>query len=82
MDALAAEMQRDLAEVAEVRWTEPHAVELVPKNERAVGVAWFDTGDELQIETLGGIGGRWELAGPKPTPCSSRRRSKPLSLGG
>lgn len=54
-------MERDLAEVAEVRRTDPHLVELAPRNERSVGVVWFDTGDELQVETLGDRGGRWEL---------------------
>jgi hypothetical protein len=55
-------MQRDLADAAEVRWEEPHSITLIPRNERALAVSWFDTGDELQVETVGdGNGGRWEL---------------------
>jgi hypothetical protein len=54
-------MQRDLADVAEVGWEDPQWITLVPRNERALAVTWFDTGDELQVETLGGEGGRWEL---------------------
>ncbi len=61
LEALAEQMEQDLAGFAEVRRSEPHFVELTPRNERAVGVIWFDTGDELQVETVGERGGRWEL---------------------
>lgn len=61
LDALADELERNLAGVAEVRRSEPHFVEVTPRNHRAVGVIWFDTGDELQVETLGDRGGRWQL---------------------
>ncbi len=61
LEALAKQVQRDLADVAEVRWEDPHWITLIPRNERALAVTWFDTGDELQVETLGGEGGRWEL---------------------
>ncbi|HEU0102228.1 MAG TPA: hypothetical protein VFR07_07900 [Mycobacteriales bacterium] len=62
LESLASEMQRELAGVADIERYEPHWVELQPRNERAIGVVWFDTGDELQIQTLGGgSGGRWEL---------------------
>lgn len=61
LEALAREMQRDLADVAEVQWEEPHSISLLPSNRRALPVLWFDTGDDLQVETIGGPGGRWEL---------------------
>jgi hypothetical protein len=61
LQALAEEMRRELSGVADIRAEGP-VVELRPKNERAVGVVWFDTGEELQVQTLGGgSGGRWEL---------------------
>lgn len=54
-------MEREVGGLADINRSEPHSVELAPHNQRAVGVLWFDTGDELQVETLGDRGGRWEL---------------------
>ncbi len=61
LEALAEQMEREVGEFADINRREPHLVELVPHNQRAVGVLWFDPGDELQVETLGERGGRWEL---------------------
>lgn len=61
LEALRRELQRELAEVARVEGDQSGSVELRPTNDRAVAVAWSDWGNELQVETLGGVGGRWEL---------------------
>lgn len=34
---------------------------MTPRKEGALALYWFDTGEELQVETGGGLGGRWEL---------------------
>lgn len=34
---------------------------LTPNRQDAVGVAWNDWGDALQVQIMGGHGGRWEL---------------------
>ncbi len=60
LEALATEMQHDLVDVAEVLWEKPHCITLIPRNERAVAVSWFDTGAELQVET---IWRRWRAVG-------------------
>lgn len=60
---LADELDRRLTHVAALRrdelfdgsWT------LTPNKRQSVGVTWTDFGDAIQIETLGGDGGRWEL---------------------
>ncbi len=61
LEAFADQVEREVAGFADINRREPHFVELAPHNERAVGVLWFATGNELQVETLGGRGGRWEL---------------------
>jgi hypothetical protein len=35
---------------------------LEPVNKRSLAVTWLDFGWDLQVETLGGPGGRWELS--------------------
>ncbi len=61
---LRLDLERTLgnAAVVEVQADEQgESVALAPVRERALGVVWTDCGSELQVETVGELGGRWEL---------------------
>lgn len=61
---LATELQGVVGEAAEV-FHRPDlfagAWDLTPHKPGALPVTWLDYGTELQVETMGGPGGRWEL---------------------
>jgi hypothetical protein len=60
---LAAELETRLGPAADLRRDELfHGCWwLTPTNPRSIGATWIDFGEALQVETLGGDGGRWEL---------------------
>jgi hypothetical protein len=63
LDAFAAGLRSRLVGVASLT-DEPlgrRSWLLTPERRGAVGVAWNDWGDALQVQVLGGQGGRWEL---------------------
>jgi hypothetical protein len=57
----AEELGTRFGSIAEVDRSDGLSVSLTP-GDGGLAVCWFDTGSELQVETLGGPGGRWELA--------------------
>jgi len=61
--ALADDLERTLGESAVVERQQRGGqdVAVTPVRRGALGVSWFDTGDDLQVETGNGLGGRWEL---------------------
>ncbi len=63
LSALADDLERTLgaSAVVERQQRGGQDVAVMPLRPGAVGVSWFDTGDELQVETGNGLGGRWEL---------------------
>lgn len=61
LDRFADDLASHLPGMVEVERTDCLAVTLQPIRTEALPVTWFDDGDSLQVETLGGPGGRWEL---------------------
>ena len=62
LEALSAEMRARFGDAVVVHRTGGgQCVEMTPRKEGALALYWFDTGVELQVETGGGLGGRWEL---------------------
>lgn len=59
--SFAEELAASLPGMVEVEANDALAVVLHPKRPDALGLAWHDDGEGLQVETLGGPGGRWEL---------------------
>ena len=61
--AFANRLREELEGVATLEVTHSPAKgwTLVPNSDLAVAVAWMDWDDYLQVEVLGGQGGRWEL---------------------
>ncbi len=60
----ADELKRTLDTAAHVEHTATSvgpAVRITPANASALAVCWIYAGDEVTLETLGGLGGRWEL---------------------
>lgn len=63
LERLAADLERRYQNAVEIEreevlggtWTAS------PKRSGALSVSWIDMGEELQVEALGGEGGRWEL---------------------
>lgn len=59
----ACDLQRSLGSAATVltdnsQWMSTY---LTPARSTALGVSWIEFGDEVILETPGGLGGRWEL---------------------
>lgn len=61
--ALADDLERTLGDSAVVVRESPagQAVVVTPVRPDALGIRWFDFGDQLQVQTANGLGGRWEL---------------------
>ncbi len=68
LEALASEMQASFGDAVTVRRVGGHPddadgldVEMTPSTEGALALSWFDTGEYLRVETVGGPAGRWEM---------------------
>jgi hypothetical protein len=63
LEGLANDLERTLGASAVVVRQQPGGRDVVvtPVRRDALGVSWFDTGEELQVETANGLGGCWEL---------------------
>lgn len=60
LEALHDALVGDLAGVSRVV-RHGEGVDVLPDRPGALAFCWVDFGDSLQVETLGGQGGRWEL---------------------
>ncbi len=58
---MADDLEEALSDVAAIIRHPGSAVTLQPHRGDALAVTWSDNGDTLQVETLGGPGGRFEL---------------------
>lgn len=61
LDRLAGDLAVAWPDDVEVHRGATLDVELRPRRAATLPLCWFDDGESLQVETLGGPGGRWEL---------------------